>query len=101
VVRSGQFSAAAALWQAVAAAARAGRPQGNVVFTDTISGGVRVVAVKDGTFHGEAMTARDIYAVAGGEGDGVQCRLSCLMAGNDAGCGVRSRSPRVRLEPRP
>jgi hypothetical protein len=27
--------------------------------------------------------------------------VSCLMAGNTAGSGARSRSPRVRREPRP
>jgi trimeric autotransporter adhesin len=39
---------------------------GNVVFTDTISGVIWVLAVKDGTFYGQAMTAGDVYAVAGG-----------------------------------
>jgi hypothetical protein len=39
---------------------------GNVIFTDTVGGAVWVVAVKDGTFYGQAMTAGDIYLVAGG-----------------------------------
>jgi hypothetical protein len=39
---------------------------GNVVFTDWSSGVVWVVAVTAGTFYGQAMTAGDIYAVAGG-----------------------------------
>ena len=39
---------------------------GNVVFIDTVSGVVWVVAVKDGTFYGQAMTADDVYIVAGG-----------------------------------
>jgi hypothetical protein len=39
---------------------------GNVIFTDTVGGGVWVVAVKDGTCYGQAMTAGDIYRVAGG-----------------------------------
>jgi hypothetical protein len=38
---------------------------GNVVFTDTVGGAVWVVAVKNGTFYGQAMTAGDIYLVAG------------------------------------
>jgi len=49
-------------------------PAGNVVVADTDFGGapadmgnnrVRVVAVKTGTFYGQAMTADDIYTVAG------------------------------------
>ena len=39
---------------------------GNVIFTDTVGGGVWVVAVKDGTCYGQVMTAGDIYRVAGG-----------------------------------
>jgi hypothetical protein len=39
---------------------------GNVVFADTVSGVVWVVAVTDGVFYGQAMTAGDIYTVAGG-----------------------------------
>jgi hypothetical protein len=41
---------------------------GNVIFTDSGSGVVWVVAVTAGTFYGQAMTAGDIYAVAGGGG---------------------------------
>jgi hypothetical protein len=37
----------------------------------------------------------------GPQRDGCGTVLSCLMDGNGAGSGVRSRSPRVRLEPRP
>jgi hypothetical protein len=39
---------------------------GNVVVTDTVSGVVWVLAVRDGTVYGQAMTAGDVYAVAGG-----------------------------------
>ena len=39
---------------------------GNVIVTDAVGGAVWVVAVKDGTFYGQAMTAGDIYRVAGG-----------------------------------
>jgi trimeric autotransporter adhesin len=39
---------------------------GNVIFTDTVGGALWVVAVKDGIFYGQAMTAGDIYLVAGG-----------------------------------
>ena len=39
---------------------------GNVIFTDAFSGLVWVIAVTDGTFYGQAMTAGDIYIVAGG-----------------------------------
>jgi hypothetical protein len=39
---------------------------GNVIFTDAFSGLVWVIAVTEGTFYGQAMTAGDIYIVAGG-----------------------------------
>jgi len=39
---------------------------GNVIFTDWVSGVVWVLAVTTGTFYGQAMTAGDVYAVAGG-----------------------------------
>jgi hypothetical protein len=38
---------------------------GNLVIVDTFNGRVRVVAVATGTFYGRAMTAGDIYTVAG------------------------------------
>jgi hypothetical protein len=47
---------------------------GNLVFADNTNGRIRVVAVKTGTFYGQAMTAGDIYTVAGGgtsQADGV------------------------------
>jgi hypothetical protein len=39
---------------------------GNLVIADGDNGRVRVVAVRTGTFYGQAMTAGDIYTVAGG-----------------------------------
>jgi sugar lactone lactonase YvrE len=38
---------------------------GNVLITDTGSNRIRVVAVRTGTFYGKAMTAGDIYTIAG------------------------------------
>jgi hypothetical protein len=38
---------------------------GNLVIADGVNGRVRVVAAGDGTFYGQAMTAGDIYTVAG------------------------------------
>jgi secreted PhoX family phosphatase len=40
-------------------------PAGNLVIADTRNERVRVVAVKTGSFYGRAMTAGDIYTVAG------------------------------------
>jgi sugar lactone lactonase YvrE len=39
---------------------------GNVVIADTSDRRIRVIAVTTGTFYGQAMTADDIYTVAGG-----------------------------------
>ncbi len=41
-------------------------PQGNLVVADTGNDRIRVVAATSGTFYGQAMTAGDIYTVAGG-----------------------------------
>jgi secreted PhoX family phosphatase len=38
---------------------------GNIVFADSSFGRIRVVAATSGTFYGQAMTAGDIYTVAG------------------------------------
>jgi hypothetical protein len=38
---------------------------GNLVIADVVNQRVRVVAARTGTFYGQAMTARDIYTVAG------------------------------------
>jgi len=38
---------------------------GNIVFADYFNSRVRVVAARSGTFYGQAMTAGDIYTVAG------------------------------------
>jgi NHL repeat-containing protein len=43
---------------------------GNLVAADTLNQRVRVVAVRTGTFYGRAMTAGDIYTVAGNGGLG-------------------------------
>jgi trimeric autotransporter adhesin len=43
---------------------------GNLVIADTKNSRVRVVAVKTGTFYGQAMKAGDIYTVAGNGGVG-------------------------------
>ena len=43
---------------------------GNLVVSDGFNDRVRVVAVKSGTFYGQAMTAGDIYTVAGDGGRG-------------------------------
>jgi hypothetical protein len=39
---------------------------GNLLIADTINNRVRVVAAATGTFYGQAMTAGDIYTIAGG-----------------------------------
>jgi NHL repeat-containing protein len=41
-------------------------PQGNLVIADTGNNRIRVVAATTGAFYGQAMTAGDIYTVAGG-----------------------------------
>jgi hypothetical protein len=41
-------------------------PQGNLVIADSGNSRIRVVAATSGTFYGQAMTAGDIYTVAGG-----------------------------------
>jgi hypothetical protein len=38
---------------------------GNLIVSDTLNHRVRVVAARSGTFYGQAMTAGDIYTVAG------------------------------------
>jgi hypothetical protein len=40
-------------------------PAGNVVFADAGNDRVRVIAARTGTFYGQAMTAGDIYTIAG------------------------------------
>jgi len=46
-------------------------PQGNLVIADTGNNRIRVVATASGTFYGQAMTAGDIYTVAGGGSAGL------------------------------
>ena len=43
---------------------------GNVLIADTINSRIRVVAARTGTFYGRAMTAGDIYTIAGNGTDG-------------------------------
>jgi hypothetical protein len=38
---------------------------GNVLIADTYNNRIRVVAASTGTFYGQAMTAGDIYTIAG------------------------------------
>jgi NHL repeat-containing protein len=45
-------------------------PAGNLVIADTFNNRIRVVAASTGTFYGLAMTAGDIYTVAGNGSDG-------------------------------
>jgi hypothetical protein len=62
---------------------------GNLVIADTGDGRVRVVAETSGTFYGQAMTAGDIYTVAGGgtgggfSGDGGPA-TSAVIGGTEA-----------------
>jgi secreted PhoX family phosphatase len=44
---------------------------GNVVIADTYNGRIRVVAAQTRTFYGQAMTAGDIYTIAGGAASGL------------------------------
>jgi hypothetical protein len=67
---------------------------GNLVIADTGDSRARVVAVSDGTFYGQAMTAGDIYTVAGGGtgglGDGgpaTSAKLTHLKAVTTDGAG--------------
>jgi len=60
---------------------------GNLVFADSGARMIRVVAAKTGTFYGQAMTAGDIYTVAGTGidgfyGDGVPATLADLSIPN-------------------
>jgi hypothetical protein len=44
---------------------------GNLLISDTIDNRVRAVAARTGTFYGQAMTAGDIYTIAGGGSGGI------------------------------
>src|SRR5262249_14706824 len=46
-------------------------PAANVIIADTVNDAVRVVALSTGTYYGVAMTAGNIYPVAGGNGPGL------------------------------
>jgi hypothetical protein len=44
---------------------------GNLLIADTINNRVRAVAARTGTFYGQAMTAGDVYTIAGGGTGGI------------------------------
>jgi sugar lactone lactonase YvrE len=46
-------------------------PAGNLLIADTFNTRIRVVAHRSGTFYGQAMTAGDIYTIAGGGDHGL------------------------------
>ena len=46
-------------------------PAGNLLVADTFNARIRVVAHRSGTFYGQAMTAGDIYTIAGGGDHGL------------------------------
>jgi len=46
-------------------------PAGNLLIADTFNARIRVVAHRSGTFYGQAMTAGDIYTIAGGGDHGL------------------------------
>jgi hypothetical protein len=84
-------------------------PAGNLVIADSLNSRIRVVAATSGSFYGKAMTAGDIYTVAGGftagfAGDGgpaTKAELSLPEAVIAPGTGglviADSGSGRVRL----
>jgi len=78
-----------------AAAAALNAPQGlaldaagNLVITDTGNNRIRVVAEKTGTFYGQAMTAGDIYTVAGDGKEQPASGVPALRTGMDYPRGV-------------
>jgi hypothetical protein len=61
---------------------------GNVVIADTSDRRIRVIAVTAGTFYGQAMTAGDIYTVAGGGTGGLGDGGPATAAELDSPAGV-------------
>ncbi len=84
---------------------------GNVVISDSFNQRIRVLAVRSGSFYGQAMTAGDIYTIAGNgtagfSGDGVPATATGLYkplhvtvdaAGNLVFCDERDN--RIRVVP--
>ena len=82
---------------------------GNVLISDSFNWRLRVLAVRSGTFYGQAMTAGDIYTIAGDgtagfSGDGVPATATGLYkplqvivdtAGNLVFCDERDNRIRV------
>jgi hypothetical protein len=63
---------------------------GNLVIADTANEEIRVVAETTGTFYGQAMTAGDIYTVAGGGSGGTASGIPATSAtlGHPAGLAI-------------
>jgi sugar lactone lactonase YvrE len=80
---------------------------GNLVFADSANDRVRVVAARSGTFYGQAMTAGDIYTIAGdgvygSSGDGGPAAEAALegpegVAVDSAGNLIVTETARVRV----
>jgi trimeric autotransporter adhesin len=62
---------------------------GNLIVADTFNGRIRVVAASSGQFYGRAMTAGDIYTVAGNGADNSGDGGSALSAGLSGPDGVK------------
>jgi trimeric autotransporter adhesin len=58
---------------------------GNVLVADALNNTIRVVADSTGTFYGQAMTAGDIYTIAGGSATQAQLNLPSGVAIDQAG----------------
>ena len=81
---------------------------GNLVIADSANDRVRVVAAGTGTFYGQAMTAGDIYTVAGngttgfsGDGGPATARRARQPAGRDGGRRGEPGHRRPRQQPGP
>ncbi len=61
---------------------------GNAILADSANSVVRVVAVTDGRFYGQSMTAGDIYTVAGGGPASCAAAAGATLAGSDLSLSV-------------